>query len=172
MVTTLIFGCAKPPFEAFRPEPIILEEVEPYNVQKLINKVPKPNKIKRYYGKFVDQNQSRIEFTDLKEEADIFIILPEEYGKINELKTLAKTYKSIVIEQEDLINIERTKMNNIQNLITLLEKERDTSLTAWENSENAYREEERDHRWDNRVNKTSMLLLYIGSIIAVGLSIR
>lgn len=171
IIASFTFGCAKPPFEAFRPEPIVLAKAEPYNIQELLNTVPKPNKINKKFAKFSDQNQSKLVFVDSKAEADVFVLLPEEYSKIGQLKDLAVTYKEIIIEQEDLVNIDRKKINTYQNLVTLLEKERDVSLTAWENSENAYREEKRDHDFDNKVNKTSMLLLYIGSIIAVGLAL-
>lgn len=161
-------GCAEK-FEAFKAPPISIAAPDNYDIQADLNKIPKPSKIKRMYAKIL--NDGRLQFVDDSTKADVFVLVPEEYAKINMLKELAITYKKIIIEQEELVNTKNHTIAELLRLIKIIEAERDIAITGWENSENMYRQEKRSHQIDNAINKSGMYLISIGSIIllAIGL---
>lgn len=158
----LLCGCATR-FEAFKSEPIDLPKVEKYDIKEDIDKLSKPTKIQRRYARFT--SNSTLEFVDDPKNADVFVLMPSEYTKINVLKELAITYKSVIFKQEELVNLKNETINELQKLLKLTERERDIALRAWENSENAYRQEKAAHHRDNIINKTGMYIVTVGSII-------
>ncbi len=160
-------GCSQK-FTVVRPDPIEIEGPTHYNVKDELDRIPKPTKIKRLYGKV---ESGHLEFVDDPAEADFFILAPKEYAKVTQLKELALTYKAIIIKQEELVNVKNATIEELLRLAAILERERDVALTAWENSQNMYLQERRSHKIDNTINRVGMYVISIGSIVllAVGL---
>ena len=168
IIFSIMFGGCTQKFEAFRPAPIEVAPPEVYSVQEDLDRIPRPTRIKRMYGRIVTiQGVEHLEFVDNPNDADFFIIAPEEYAKVTMLKELAKTYKAIIYKQEDLVNVKNATIQEYQRLLALVEQERDLALGAWENSENAYRQEVKAHKTDNLINKAGMWLITIGAIVLV-----
>jgi len=171
MITCFLFmNCAPVEFIAAKPKPLNLAKADVYDIQSELAKISKPKRIVRRYAKF-NEDKTQLVFVDDPKEADVFILVPTQYGKINQLKELAITYKSIIIKQEKLINLKNETINELQKILQLTERERDVAISAWENSENAYRQEKAEHKRDNFVNRATMYIITVGSIVllAVGL---
>jgi hypothetical protein len=154
-------------FEPFKPKPLDIQPYPAYSIQEQLNSIPKPDKIIRQYGKIItnDDGTQNIVFLDSPDNADVFILNPEELNKINQLKELAIAYKSIIIAQETLINTKIQTANELLTLIKMTERERDYAISAWENSENMYRYEASQHRKDNLINRVGMYFITVGSIV-------
>ena len=129
-----------------------------------LTKIPKPSKLRPI---FMDVNFKEVS----ADEASYVVLVPSEYAKIAALLKLAKTYKSIVKEQEVLVNAHIQINNLVKEYLALERAKADEYRTLWADSENAYRQERYYHKVDNAVNKGAMSLISLGAIVAVLLAL-
>jgi len=92
-----------------------------------------------------------------------------ELKKIEAMLTVRDMYKDISKEQESLINIERSKNKVLKEMLTLERQARKTEQQLRLDSEKRYRQEIRDHRLDNILNRGSLILVVIGGIAIAAL---
>lgn len=163
MIIFFLVSCAPAPFKPFKPEQITFEKTPPYSVQEDLNKIPKPEPLKRMYVKEIDDKTFQVVAT--AEEATHIMLAPAEYAKVGALVKLAKTYKELVLDQETLINTYIEQINALKELLAMEQRKSEVYRELWISSENAYRQEEWEHKWDNRINRTAMYGITAGSIV-------
>ena len=93
----------------------------------------------------------------------------DELVKIDSMLTLKNAYKSISKEQTYLINLERDKINALKEMLYLERESRQLERDLRLESENAYRQERRDHKIDNVINKGTLVLTVIGAVAIAAL---
>ena len=163
LILILLVGCAPAKFQAFKPEPFDLpNKPEKYSVSEDLKNLDKPTKIIARGAKLIDDH---LVFVDEGQGAEFIVLAPEEFNKINKLRKLCSTYKAVIYKQEELVNLRNQIVSSQLDLIRLLERERDIAISAWENSENSFRQEYADHKRDNFINKTGSYIITVGSII-------
>ena len=140
--TALLFtvSCAPAAFTPYEPNRIQFEKTSPYSIQEELEKLPKPDKINKIYVKLNNDGKT---ITVVKaEEATHILLAPEEYSKVGAVVKLAGTYKTIVLEQEKLVNLYINDINALKELLTLGQDKSENYRGLWISSENAYRQEE------------------------------
>lgn len=164
MIIGLFFiSCAPAEFKPFKPEPIKFDPTPPYSVQEQLDKIPKPDPIKRMYVKKL--TDKTYEIVENKEEATHIMLAPAEYAKVGAVVKLAKTYKEVAIDQEALINSYVEQINALKELLAMEQRKAEVYRELWISSENAYRREKWEHDWDNRLHKAGLYGITIGSIV-------
>ena len=166
----ILISCAPATFKPFKPPAIQYDRLDGYFIQDQLDMIPKPEKLVPIYV-IVKGETIQVIKKEEKSKATHILLAPKEYAKVGGLVKLAKTYKSLTIEQETLVN---TYIDQINALREMLELERQKALLyreLWVDSENAYRQEVADHKRDNMINRTGMYLITIGSIIAIALAL-
>ena len=157
-----IISCAPAPFKPFKPEPIKFDKTDPYSVQEYLNSLPKPEPMKRIYVKKINDTTYQ---TVQKAEATHIMLAPSEYAKVGAVVKLAKTYKELAIDQELLINTYIDQINALKELVAMEQRKAEVYRELWIGSENAYRREAWEHKWDNRINKAGLYGVTLGSIL-------
>jgi hypothetical protein len=170
IITLIIIGiflisCAPAPIKPFKPEMIKFDESPPYSIQEDLEKIPKPQPLKRMYVKKV--TDITYEIVANKEEATHIMLAPKEYAKIGAIVKLAKTYKGLIFDQETLINTYIDQINALKELYAMEQRKAEVYRELWISSENAYRLEKWEHDWDNRIHKAGLYGITIGSIIVM-----
>ncbi len=160
-------ACAPVKHEPFEPNPIELEESDHYSIETVLENLPKPEKpkvayIKELRGVYVPCS---------KEEATHVLLSPDEYAKFGILVKRTVALKDIALEQEHLVNTYIDQLNNVKKLFMIEQDKAKTYRELWIDSENSYRNEKHIHTWDNRINRTGIYLITIGSIIALALAL-
>jgi hypothetical protein len=168
IITLLIIGlflvsCAPAPIKPFKPEAIKFDESPAYSIQEDLDKIPKPQPLKRMYVKKV--NDITYEIVADKKEATHIMLAPKEYAKVGAVVKLAKTYKGLVLDQETLINTYIDQINALKELYAMEQRKAEVYRELWISSENAYNQEKWEHDWDNRIHKAGLYGITIGSII-------
>jgi hypothetical protein len=158
-----VFACAPPEFKPFKPEPIHFEKTLPFSIQEELDKIPKPEPIKRIYVKMIDDETFKL--VTNKEEATHITLSPEEYAKVGALVKLIKTYKGTIKDLERLVNIKIITINDLKEMVAMSELKSQKYYELWVVSENAYRYEKWEHDWDNRIHKAGLYGITIGSIV-------
>jgi hypothetical protein len=167
----LMISCSPAPFKPYVPPDLKFQETPHYNVQEILDSIPKPDKLERVYVKLLTGNKIEILSNEHKDEATHVLLIPKEYAKIDALLKLSIAYKEIAIEEGVLINTYIDQINALKELLTLERQKVLYYRELWVNSENAYRQEKADHNRDNIINRTGMYIITIGSIIAIALAL-
>jgi hypothetical protein len=164
MIVMMLFmgACAPKQFVPFQPPELTIENTAPYVLD--MTTISKPEKLIPIY---VDENMKPTTI----DKAKFVLLAPSEYAKIGALVKLAETYKMIAIEEASFVNIHIDTINSLKEYVALERQKAIEYRNLWMMSENAYRQEEYRHKMDNRINKATMYLITIGSIVllAVGL---
>jgi hypothetical protein len=93
------------------------------------------------------------------------MLAPSEYAKVGAVVKLAVIYKEIVIDQEALVNTHVGQINALKELLVMEQRKAEVYRELWISSENAYRLEKWEHKWDNRLHKAGLYGITIGSIV-------
>ena len=165
LIGLFAISCAPAPFKPFKPEPIEFEKTPPYSVKEDLDKIPKPEPLKRMYVKKI--SDTTYEVVTVKEEATHIMLAPAEYAKVGALVKLAKTYKGVALDQEVLINSYIEQINALKELLAMEQRKVEVYRELWISSENAYRREKWEHDWDNRFHKAGLYGITIGAIVVM-----
>lgn len=168
VLTTFLFSCAPRPFNPAKPLELKFDPTADYSIQEKLAALPKPDKLVPVY---VSITGDQIVKLDSPEGATHILLVPKEYAKIGSLLKLAKTYKSVAIEQEHLINTYISEINALKELVALERQKTIMYRELWVDSENRYRQERHEHTMDNAIHKTGLVLITIGSFIALALAL-
>ena len=160
-----LVSCAPAPFKPFKPEPIVFEDTPSYSVQEDLDKIPKPEPIKRMYVKRIDDTTYQVVAEKL--EATHIMLAPSEYAKVGALVKLAVAYKGLALDQEKLVNTYIEQINALKELLAMEQRKSEVYRELWISSENAYRQEKWEHDWDNRLHKAGLYAITAGSIIVM-----
>ncbi len=164
----LCASCAPAKFTPVTPIEIKFDKTEAYEVQSQLAKLPKPSKLIPMY---VKMNGQTIKELPTAEGATHILLVPKEYGKIGGLLKLTKSYKAVAIEQEYLINTYISEINALKELVSLERQKTLMYRELWVDSENRYRQEKSQHNIDNAINKTGLVIVTIGAIVALALAL-
>lgn len=156
LLSMFILSCAPAKFIAREPLDVKFDPTAPYSID--LSKIPKPNKLKPI---FMDENFNEVPM----DQAKIIVLTTTEYAKIAALVKLAKTYKTIIKEQEMLVNTHVNIINSLKEYVALEKAKAKEYRDLWADSENAYRQERYAHSLDNAINKGAFGLMSIGSFI-------
>jgi hypothetical protein len=162
-IGVFLLACAPPDFKPFKPDPIQFTETPKYSIQEELDKIPKPAPIKKMYVKSI--GEKTFEVVANKEEATHIMLAPSEYAKVGAVVKLAVIYKEIVIDQEALVNTHVGQINALKELLVMEQRKAEVYRELWISSENAYRLEKWEHNWDNRIHKSGLYGITIGSIV-------
>ena len=164
LLSLMIGSCSVQKFNPKIPSKYEFERETRYSITEDLNKISKPTPIKMNYVKLNSNNV--LVYTTI-DSTEFFILSPMEMSKVVALKELAVSYKKVIIDQEDLINIKINKNNETKKLLELERNSYIISMDGWVNSENIYREEKRNHQIDNGLNKTTNYIVLILSLYAL-----
>lgn len=165
IIGIFLISCAPAAFKPFKPEPIIFDETPRWSVQEDLDKIPKPEPIKRMYVKKLDDVTYQI--VTVKAEATHIMLAPSEFAKVGALVKLAVAYKELAIDQEALVNTYIEQINALKELYAMEQRKSEVYRELWISSENAYRQEKWEHDWDNRLHKAGLYAITIGSIVVM-----
>lgn len=165
LIGVFAVSCAPSEFKPFKPEPILFEDTPPYSVQEELDKIPKPDPIKRMYVKKLSDTDFQV--VETKEEATHIMLAPAEYAKVGAVVQLAITYKNLVLDQEKLVNTYIEQINALKELLAMEQRKSEVYRELWISSENAYRYEKWEHKWDNGLHKAGLYGITIGSIVVL-----
>jgi len=158
IVFMFLHGCSVSKLTPIKTPEIKFNPTQNYDVKSLLSNIKKPEKMKVV---FVNNNFREVD----PEAATGVLILPKEYAKVAALLKICNTYKEVILEQENLVNIHIDTINSLKEFIKLEQSKSDTYKELWVNSENAYRQEKHDHKVDNIINKATTIS--IGAIMAI-----
>lgn len=162
-------SCAPAKITPFTPPTIELYDTQQYSVQETLDALPKPESPKKIWVKQAEDGKSFVVVP--RAEATHALFTNSEYAKVGVLVKRAVALKEITLEQENLVNSYIDQLNHVKNLFTLEQEKALSYRQMWIDSENAFRQEQSQHKWDNRVNRTAMYLITIGSIVVLALAL-
>ena len=173
MILCFLCNCAPAQFEPFSPPAIELPDTSYYSVKETIESLPKPESLKKTWVVAIkNSNGDIVSFKPTSKAQGTHILLTQgEYAKVGILVKRAVALKEIAYEQETLTNTYIDQLNEVKRLFLLEQEKAKSYRQLWIDSENAYRQEEAQHKVDNRINRTGMYLITIGSIIAIALAL-
>jgi energy-coupling factor transporter transmembrane protein EcfT len=158
VVSLFFYGCAPAKFSPIKTPEIKFNQTPHYDVEELLSNIQKPEKMKVL---FINNDFKEVN----PEDATNVIIIPKEYAKVAALLELCKTYKDIILEQENLVNIHIDTINSLKEFISLEQMKSNTYKELWVNAENAYIQEKYERKLDNVINKITTIS--IGTIMAI-----
>lgn len=170
ILSFVLASCAPAPFKPYTPPEIKYDKLDYYEIQDKLDMIPKPEKLVPVYV-VISGESIAVLSKEEKAKATHVLLAPREYAKVGGLVKLAKTYKSLTVEQEALVN---TYIDQINALREMLELERQKTILykeLWVDSENAYRQEKAEHDRSNFINRAAMVVVTIGALIVVGLAL-
>lgn len=157
----LFVSCAPTSLKPWKPPELVFKVTPSYSVQEGLDAIKKPESPKRIYVKVEGDEVRAVP----KEEATHIMFAPEQYAKIGAVVKLTKVYKDIILEQEKLVNLYITQINALKELVALEQKKSMAYQELWISSENSYRQEVYDHKFDNILNRSFVYVVTVGSIL-------
>ena len=156
----LLAGC----FGTFTPKEypkLEFKETPPYELD--LSTIPKPEKIAPIFARQLSDGKYAVTSSD---RSTCVILNKEEYKKVLALLAIATTYKKIIVEQTELVNIKISINNALKEYLTLEQAKAEEYRILWADSENSYRREKAAHKIDTVLNRILEMVL-AGAIIAV-----
>lgn len=172
LICILLFGCSTKMPEPYKPPELNFETIQPYSIQDDLNKIDKPASITPIYVRMLKDGDKEVEFLKVDNPvlATHVLFTELEYSKVGQVIKITKNYRSLINEQEFLINTYIKQINALQELLKLERQKALVYRELWINAENAYREERRDHQIDNIINNITILGL-IGGVVAIAIGL-
>jgi hypothetical protein len=143
-MSSTLFGCQStgapkgfPP----APEPLTFEETPNYEPD--LSKLKAPEQPVMSYGK-MSADKTSVTIVATQEEADYVMFTPQEFAKVGQVVSLARTYKELTGQQAELIN---TYIDNINALKGLAAVEREKAIAyrqLWLDALTMYNQERKE----------------------------
>ena len=170
IVTSIILfmgGCAAPQIPYKEIQLLKFVKIQSYSVD--LDQIQKPSKPVAKYGKY--DSEGRVIFLAANETIDsagVVVFDLTEYQKIGQLAVLASTYKTVIKQQELLINNHIDTANALKELVELERMKTIEYSTMWTDASNMHLREVYDHRMDNIMNKAFQSIL-VGGILGLAI---
>lgn len=118
-MTTMMLSCSPKLYQVMDQPIIDLPKEDKYTVNlESLNKF-KPQPIQEQFGRYNKSGTIElINGADIKN-ADVVILTPKEYNKIDQILTLTTNYKEVIYLQEGLINSRIDTTNQLKELLKL-----------------------------------------------------
>ena len=157
-ITFLTASCAPAKFVPYTPPIVKFEKTPPYKVD--LTSIIKPDKAVKIW---MDKDFKEVP----KNEAKYLVLTNSEYAKYVAQLKIKGTYKSIIKEQEVLINIYIDTINALKEYVALEKVKAEEYRALWADSENAYRQERYYNEMNNLLQKSILTVISIGAIVAL-----
>lgn len=144
---------------------LMFEKTPEYSID--LNTIEKPKKLIPQYA-LIENNT--ITFTS-RDQATHIVLVPEEYAKVAELLNVTITYKSIIKEQEVLINTYIAEINSLKELLALQQEINNQYKQLWINSEKAYQQQKADYDRQSIISKIGYAITLIGGGVLLALAL-
>jgi len=158
VILVVLSSCAPAKFTPAPSPKVEFSSTEPYKID--LSNIPKPEVLKPIF-----MNKDFKETTPDK--AEYIVLVPKEYAKIAALVKLCKAYKEIIKEQEFLVNTHIDINNALKEYLELEKQKSEAYKELWVDSENMYRQERYYHKLDNAINRGTIGVISVGSIVAI-----
>lgn len=163
MVMAMLFlggtiACAPKSYKPFRPEPIEFEKTEQYVLD--LSKLKKPEK-----PNYVALDAQMTPVSESGQPAKYLAFTREEFKKIMALSAAFNDQTEILKQHEELVNVYIDEINALKELVALREQIIQQYVELYALSENAYRQERYEHKWDNAENKIVQILMMAGLVL-------
>jgi hypothetical protein len=154
----LLISCAPAPYKPFVPPEIKFEKTQPYVLD--LSALKKPGK-PSYVA--LDANMKPIT-AENPGTAKYLVFTKAEFKKIMALSAAYNDQQEILQSHEDLVNVYISEINALKELVALREQIIKQYIELYAMSENAYRQERYEHKWDNAESKIVQILMAAGLI--------
>ena len=158
-------ACATPQTKESIDSKLTFEKTPEYSLD--LSKIEKPQKLVPQYAR-IENNV--IAFVS-KDQATHIVLVPEEYSKVAELLNVTITYKSIIKEQEILINTYIAEINSLKELLAIQQEINNQYKQLWTNSEKAYQQQKQDYDKQSWMNKIGYAITLIGGGVILALAL-
>lgn len=151
-------GCSPKNFVPYEPPEVKFEPTQPYELDlSQFKKLDHPVMI------ILDKDFKPVEKTGKEEKYIVFT--KEEFKKILALNELEKLEITTIKSQVNIINTKIDEINALKELVAIKEEMIKQYIALYTSSENAYRQERYQHKWDNTQNKIVQVLMLGGFIL-------
>jgi len=162
----LLSSCAATKTEIKQIPPLVFDKSSEYKVD--LTQIDRPKPIQPQYGRLNPNGTITIIPREQLENKDLIILNLDEYKKVESLIQLCITYKTIILQQEVLINEKIKIENSVKELAELERIKANEYYQLFQESENSYKNEIKERRNDNLVNKVIQGIM-TGAIIVLAL---
>ena len=154
----MLISCAPAPYKPFVAPEITFEKTAPYVLD--LSELKKPGK-PNYVA--LDAMMRPIT-SENPGEAKYLAFSKSEFKKIMALSTAYNDQRELLQSHEDLVNVYISEINALKELVALREQIIKQYIELYAMSENAYRQERYEHKWDNAESKIVQILMAAGLI--------
>ena len=153
------FGCAPEAYKPYVPPKIEFEKTQPYILD--ISGLQKPDK-PNYVA--LDKDLQLIT-AENPSEAKYLAFTKDEFKKIMALSAAYNSQQTLLKDHEALVNVYISEINALKELVALREQIILQYVELYGMSENAYRQERYEHKWDNAENKIIQVIMMAGIVL-------
>jgi hypothetical protein len=152
-------ACAPKEYKPFIPPKVEFEKTEKYVLDlSALQKPDKPN----YVALGPDFKPITAENPG---EAKYLAFTRDEFKKIMALSAGYNSQQVLLKDHEALVNTYIAEINALKELVALREQIIEQYIQLYAMSENAYRQERYEHKWDNAENKIVQVLMMAGLVL-------
>lgn len=152
-------GCAPAPYKPFVPPEVTFEKTPEYVLD--LSSLKKPDKPKYV---ILDANMDPVT-AENPNEAKYLAFTKEEFKKIMALSASYNDQREMLQSHEDLVNVYISEINALKELVAIREQVIKQYIELYAMSENAYRQERYEHKWDNAESKIVQILMAAGLVL-------
>jgi hypothetical protein len=154
----LLVSCAPAQYKPFVPPEVKFEKTQPYVLDLSVLKKPeRPNYI------VLDSDMKPV--AETSKEAKYLAFSTAEFKKIMALSAGYNDQRELLQSQEDLVNVYISEINALKELLAVREQILKQYIELYALSENAYRQERYEHKWDNAESKIVQILMAAGLVL-------
>lgn len=152
-------GCAPAPYKPFTPPKVEFEKTPAYVLDlSSLKKPDKPNYV------MLDAGMRPIT-SENPGEAKYLAFSKSEFKKIMALSAAYNDQREMLESHGDLVNVYISEINALKELLAVREQIINQYIELYTMSENAYRQERYEHKWDNAESKIVQILMAAGLVL-------
>jgi len=158
-IIALLYGCAPSEYKPYVPPKVEFEKTEKYILDlSALQKPDKPNYVA------LDKDFQPVT-AENPGQAAYLAFTRDEFKKIMALSASYNAQRELLTDHEDLVNVYIAEINALKELVALREQIILQYIELYAMSENAYRQERYEHKWDNAENKIVQVLMMAGIVL-------
>ena len=157
LMFSLTYGCAPSQYKPYVPPKVEFEQTEKYVLDlSALQKPDKPNYVA------LDKDLKPV---TADTEVKFLAFTRDEFKKIMALSVAYNAQRELLVDHEALVNVYISEINALKELVALREQIILQYIELYAMSENAYRQERYEHKWDNAENKIVQVLMLAGIVL-------